>query len=188
MKRIPGRSVRAIGEAMIELAPVGDGLYRRGHAGDTFNTAWHMAQWLRASAQVGLLTRLGRDGLSEAFMAEMAADGLVLDGISRDPERTMGLYLIELDGVERSFHYWRSVSAARRLADDPDHLAQALQGIGLVHLSGITLAILSDPARQTLFAALERVRAAGGLVSFDPTSGRGSGPRPTRCGRPCRTC
>lgn len=105
MRLIPNRSVRAIGEPMVELAPVGDGLYRRGFAGDTFNTVWHMAQWLGKGAEVGMITRLGQDALSVAFAAEMAGDGLVLSGVSRDPQRVMGLYLIELDGAERSFHY-----------------------------------------------------------------------------------
>ena len=36
----------AVGEAMVELAPVGEGQLRRGFVGDTFNTAWHMAQAL----------------------------------------------------------------------------------------------------------------------------------------------
>jgi 2-dehydro-3-deoxygluconokinase len=153
---------------MVEMAPVGDGLYRRGFAGDTFNTAWHMARWLGAGAEVGMVTRLGNDSLSDNFVAEMAADGMTLAGISRDPRRRMGLYLIELNGVERSFHYWRDTSAARGLADDPVALAAALNGVGLVHLSGITLAILPPPARETLFAALAAVRAGGGLVAFDP--------------------
>ena len=34
----------AVGEAMIEMAEAGEGIYRKGFAGDTFNTAWHMAQ------------------------------------------------------------------------------------------------------------------------------------------------
>jgi 2-dehydro-3-deoxygluconokinase len=97
----------------------------------------------------------------------MAADGMVLTGITRDPERRMGLYVIELDGVERSFHYWRDSSAARRLADDAEQLAQALEGVGLVHLSGITLAILPPEAREVLFAALAGVRRRGAVVSFD---------------------
>ncbi|MCX7289352.1 MAG: sugar kinase [Rhodobacterales bacterium] len=168
MRRIPNQRVRAIGEAMLELAPVGDGLYRRGFAGDTFNTAWHMAQMLGTGADVGLVTRLGQDGLSDIFAAEMAADGLALSGVSRDPARIMGLYLIELDGAERSFHYWRDTSAARRLADDPAVLSQALEGAGLVHLSGITLAILEEGARETLFSSLALARAAGTVVSFDP--------------------
>jgi 2-dehydro-3-deoxygluconokinase len=165
---VPRLSVRAIGEAMVEMAPVGGGLYRRGFAGDTFNTAWHMAQWLGGAAEVGMVTCLGQDALSDAFVAAMASDGMSLSGISRDPSRHMGLYMIELDGVERSFHYWRDTSAARHLADDGAALARTVAGVGLVHLSGITLAILSPAARETLFSVLAEFRAGGGIVSFDP--------------------
>jgi 2-dehydro-3-deoxygluconokinase len=168
MVPIPRRSVRAIGEAMVEMAPVGAGQYRRGFAGDTFNTAWHLAQWLGAAAEVGMVTRVGQDALSDAFVAEMAADGMILSGVSRDPSRHMGLYMIQLDGVERSFHYWRDTSAARHLADDGAVLARALAGVGLAHLSGITLAILSPAARETLFSVLAGFREKGGVVSFDP--------------------
>src|SRR5204863_2702348 len=34
--------------------------------------------------------------------------------------------------------------------------------------SGITLAILAEPARQTLLAALAAARSAGTLIAFDP--------------------
>lgn len=159
--------VVAVGEAMVELAPVDDGLYRRGFAGDTFNTVWHMAQLLGDRA-AGLVTRLGADSLSDAFVAEMAADGLDISGVTRDPERRMGLYLIELDGAERSFHYWRETSAARGLADDAAALAASLDAAGLIHLSGITLAILSPEGRETLFRLLAEARAAGAVVAFDP--------------------
>ena len=164
----PNKHVVAIGEVMLELAPVGDGLFRRGYAGDTFNTVWHMAQLLGPQATVGYVSRVGTDTLSDGFVQELAADGLETTGISRDPARTMGLYLIELDGVERRFHYWRENAAARRLADDPDRLAQAVHGAGLIHLSGITLAILAPEARSTLFAVLTKARDAGAMISFDP--------------------
>lgn len=168
MRQIARAGVRAIGEAMVEMAPVGEGLYRRGFAGDTFNTVWHMAHMLGPESRVGMVTRLGRDRMSDAFAAEMAADGMVLDGVTRDPARGMGLYLIDLDGVERSFHYWRDASAARGLADDAGALAAAIDGAGLVHLSGITLAILPEAGRESLFSVLAGFRAAGGVVSFDP--------------------
>lgn len=158
----------AIGEAMLEMAPVGDGLFRMGYAGDTFNTLWHAAQLLGERGRASFVTRLGTDRLSDRFAAEMQADGLDLSGLSRDPERQMGLYLIELDGAERSFHYWREVSAARKLADDPVALDGALAGAGLIHVSGITLAILSPDARKSLFDALDKARKAGARVSFDP--------------------
>ena len=168
MVRFPNRTVVALGEAMVELAPVGDGLYRRGFAGDTFNTAWAMAQLLGPRADVGFVSRVGQDRLSDAFVTDIAADGLNVAGISRDPLRTMGLYLIELDGVERGFHYWRSTSAARGLADDRAALAQSVAGAGLICLSGITLAILPPPARQVLFAVLAEARQSGAVVAFDP--------------------
>ena len=158
----------AVGEAMVELAPVGGGQYRRGYAGDTFNTAWHMARALQGRASVGFATRVGRDRISDAFVAELAADGLDVSVISRDPVRTMGLYMIQLDGVDRSFHYWRDSSAARALAADGEALARAFSGVGLIHLSGITLAILSSTNREKLFAALSQARADGARVSFDP--------------------
>lgn len=158
----------SVGEAMIEMAPLADGHYRRGFAGDTFNTAWHMAQALQGRAQVGFVTRVGQDRISDSFVQELAADGLDTAVIGRDPLQGMGLYLIELTGVERSFHYWRSTSAARGLAADAVALGRALAGAGLIHLSGITLAILSEADRATLFAALADARSKGARVSFDP--------------------
>lgn len=168
MIRFRNQSALAIGEAMVELAPVGNGLYAKGFAGDTFNTAWHMAQLLGPQAPVGYITRVGQDAISQGFVDELAADGVQTTGISRDPARTMGLYLIELNGVERSFHYWRSASAAKGLADDAGTLAQAIGQAGLIHLSGITLAILSPEARANLFAVLADARGQGAVVSFDP--------------------
>lgn len=160
--------IAAIGEAMVEFAPVGDGLYRRGFAGDTFNTIWHMAQLLGEGAGCGFVTRVGSDRLSEDFLDMLAGDGIDTSGVRREPSRTMGLYLIELDGVERSFQYWRSDSAARRLADDPGALLEALSGARLIYLSGITLAILPPEGRATLFDVLARVREGGARIAFDP--------------------
>jgi 2-dehydro-3-deoxygluconokinase len=153
---------------MVEMAPLEGGLYRRGFAGDTFNTAWHMAQLLGQHAQVGFVSRVGQDGLSQAFIDDCRKDGLAVGGLSRHATRGMGLYLITLDGVERSFHYWRGESAARTLADDPAQLAKDLAGAGWVHLSGITVAILSPAARDTLRAALTVAKAQGARLSFDP--------------------
>lgn len=153
---------------MIEMALIGERLYRRDFAGDTFNTVWHMAQALGDQVTIGYLTRIGSDKTSNDFVRLLADDGLETVDITRDPERGMGLYVIELDGVERSFQYWRSSSAARLLADDVDWLNAAFEQADLIHLSGITLAILSAKGRGNLFAALRHARKRGALVSFDP--------------------
>lgn len=76
--------------------------------------------------------------------------------------------MTELQGTERHFHYWRSVSAARLLADDTEWLKRGMAGAGLIHVSGITLAILSMDARTRLWNALADVRSSGSRISFDP--------------------
>lgn len=158
----------AIGEAMIEMAVVGENNYRRNFAGDTLNTAWHMAQLLGPAYPVGFVSKVGCDTVSSAFVKEMEGDGLDVSRIGRDTDRTMGLYMIELDGAERHFHYWRGQSAARLLADDSEWLAQTMRDVGLIHVSGITLAILSASGRAHLWDALADARSCGARVSFDP--------------------
>jgi 2-dehydro-3-deoxygluconokinase len=158
----------AIGEAMIEMAVAGPNTYRRSFAGDTFNTAWHMSRLLGSDYPVGFATKVGTDTVSQSFITELEVDGLDVSCIARDANRTMGLYMIQLDGAERSFHYWRSHSAARLLADDTAWLDCVTHDAGLIHVSGITLAILSPEARTRLWHALFAARSNGAYVSFDP--------------------
>lgn len=161
------RSFLAIGECMIELAETDGGLYRRGFAGDTFNTAWYARRLLGDDWSVAYGSAIGTDAASEEMAAFMQREGIDTAALLRVPDRTVGLYMISLDAGERSFSYWRSASAARCLADDPAALQQMLRGRDVIHLSGITLAILSPDARTRLCAALQRTREAGTLVSFD---------------------
>ena len=158
----------SVGEAMIEMAVTEDGTYRRSFAGDTFNTAWHISQIPEADLPVSFVTRVGTDPVSDGFIADLRVDGFATDCIGRVPDRTMGLYMIQLDGVERSFQYWRDTSAARLLADDEAWLIGSLHGAGVIHVSGITLAILNKGARKQLFSALAVARSQGACVSFDP--------------------
>ncbi|SNR44148.1 sugar kinase [Puniceibacterium sediminis] len=162
------RCLVSIGECMVELAPGADpDNFRLGFAGDTFNTAWYLRQ-LQPGWAVRYMTAVGRDAVSDAMLAKMQGAGIDTRHVLRDPERTVGLYLIALQNGERSFSYWRSQSAARRLAQDPDVLAQAMKGAALVYVSGITMAILDDFGRETLLGELVRTRAAGSLIAFDP--------------------
>jgi 2-dehydro-3-deoxygluconokinase len=162
------RDVVGIGEAMVEFAPVGDNLYRRGFAGDTLNTCWHMAKLIGPHGRVGYFTRVGRDAFSSEFLAFLAASGLDAGAVARDAERAIGLYVISLSGAERSFSYWRDSSAARRLADAYEALLAAVAGKGLIHISGITLAVIGAAGRENLLKALDAARAGGSIVSYDP--------------------
>lgn len=158
----------AIGECMVEMAPRADGAYTMGFAGDTLNTAWYVRRCLPEGWAVDYLTSVGTDAVSDRMLAFFTEAGLGTGHIARLPDRTVGLYLIQLDGAERSFAYWRSTSAARTLAADPARLAAALAGASVAYVSGITLAILPETDRPTLLAALDAARAAGTTVVFDP--------------------
>lgn len=157
----------SIGECMVELAPTGDGHFALGYAGDTFNTAWYLRRLLPEAA-VDYLSAVGEDAVSARMLDFMASEGIGTTHIRRLRDRSVGLYLIQVDKGERSFAYWRSTSAARNLADEPKVLAAGLAGTRLAYLSGITLAILAPEPRAALLAALRMARAAGTLVAFDP--------------------
>lgn len=157
-----------VGECMVELAPEGGDLLRRGFAGDSFNTAWHARRALPEGWQVGYLSAVGRDPVSEEMLGFMARAGIDTTHVARHDTRGPGLYMITLVEGERSFTYWRDSSAARTLAEDADRLDAGLAGAHTAFLSGITLAILDPAGRDRLFAALVRLRAEGGRVAFDP--------------------
>ena len=150
------------GEVMIELAPAdGEGRYRQGFAGDTYNTAVYLA---RAGHRVQYLTRLGDDGFSAALLAQMQAEGIDTGPVGIVPGQLPGLYLISNDATgERQFSYWRESSPARELFDT----MPSLQPPGLFYFSGITLAVTRS-GLHNLLATLEYLRSRGTLVAFDP--------------------
>jgi 2-dehydro-3-deoxygluconokinase len=157
----------AIGECMVEMAATGNGLFRQGFAGDTFNTAWYARRALGPDWSVGYVTAVGDDDISARMVDFMQAEGIDTSRIQRLAGRTPGLYLIELKDGERSFVYWRETSAGRALADDVQAIEAALAGADAIYFSGITLAILVPDARARLLAALARARERGAMVAFD---------------------
>ena len=158
----------SIGECMIELASLGGDLMHRGFAGDTFNTAWYFQAFRPDGWTVDYFTALGDDKASEEMLEFMQGAGIGTGHVRRLPGKAPGLYMIHLDHGERSFSYWRSVSAARRLADDRDALEAAIAQADIVYFSGITLAILPEDGRETLIALARSARQNGKTVAFDP--------------------
>lgn len=160
--------VLCIGECMVELAPTGDGLFRQGFAGDTFNTAWYLRHLLPADWQVDYLTAVGDDPMSARLLDFMRASGIGTAHVAVRAGGTPGLYLISVAGGERSFSYWRGQSAARTLAQDAGQLDRACAGARVVLFSGITLAILPAGDRPRLLEVLAGARQAGSRIVLDP--------------------
>lgn len=158
----------AIGECMVELMQAEGGLLRKGYAGDTFNAAYYARLFMPADWTVAYCSAVGTDTVSDEMLAFMAENEIDTSAVRRIKDRSAGLYMIHLKDGERSFSYWRSHSAAKLLADDPDHLRRAIETSDLILFSGITLAILAPDAVETLLSELRRAKAAGKRVVFDP--------------------
>ncbi|NMH97879.1 PfkB family carbohydrate kinase [Pseudonocardia acidicola] len=167
--------VAAVGECMIELTHQGERSLSLGFAGDTFNTALYLARSTRPQdpgpdVRIDYVTAVGDDWYSGQLLAAAAAEGIGTGLVERIPGASPGLYLVRTDDAgERSFTYYRSESAARRLfgAGYPDRVDRALAGSDVIYLSAITLQILTVQARERLWAALAACRARGGRVVFD---------------------
>ena len=159
----------AIGECMVEMAPVAtEGQFCLGYAGDTLNTAWYLRRLLGAGDQIDYFTAVGIDAISEKMLGFLQQAGIGTESILRRDDKSVGLYMIQLQDGERSFCYWRSDSAARTLAADPVPLQAALDGADLAYFSGITLAILPPADRSRFLTVLRQFRSGGGIVVFDP--------------------
>ena len=163
-----GTAIASVGECMLELSGTGDGAWRLGYAGDTFNTLWTLRALSPSETPTDYVSAFGDDPFSEQQIAFLSENGIGIAASPRLKGARPGLYAITLNGAERSFTYWRNDAAARQLASDPEALASSTQGRALVYFSGITLAILEPGARQVLLSALSKARLGGSLIAFDP--------------------
>ena len=162
------KRIVSIGECMVEMAPNGaPGSFGASFAGDTFNTAWYLAQ-LRPDWAVDYVTCIGTDTISDQMCAFMENSGVGTDHIGCLVDHTVGLYMVHLDQGERSFGYWRGQSAARQLMQQDGLVAQAVTGADVIYVSGISIAILDDVGRTALRDTLMVARANGAKIAFDP--------------------
>ena len=82
------RRVLSIGECMAELAPTGGARsFRIGFAGDTFDTAWYLAQ-ISTEVEVAYLTAVGDDELSGEKLEFMRASNASVSHVKVVPKKT----------------------------------------------------------------------------------------------------
>ena len=160
-------TIACLGECMIELRTRPDGLLARAFGGDTLNTALYLA---RLGLRTEYVTALGDDDLSAGMIDAWRAEGIGTAHVLRLPGSLPGLYLIETDASgERRFLHWRDSAPVRRIFDPPyaEAVQDALLAADVLYLSGITLSLFRDEARERLFATLARARAEGRRIVFD---------------------
>ena len=170
------KKIAVVGECMIELRPsITAAGYANatidaqiGYGGDTLNVATYLA---RQGVDVDYITVLGDDPLSDWMVQQWRSNGVGCELVRREARGLPGMYWINVDASgERSFHYWRLESPARRLINDDERRSEVfaqLREFDSLYFSGITLALYRRKARTKLFEFLAAYRQHGGQVYFD---------------------
>ncbi|USD67286.1 sugar kinase [Vibrio sp. SCSIO 43136] len=163
-------NIAIIGECMVELQRK-DGVLDQTFGGDTLNTALYLTRLTKAHGiNTSYVTGMGTDPFSKQLVSAWEAEQIDTDTVVTIENKQPGLYYIETDETgERTFTYWRSDAAAKFMFDQEDTAAliDKLSSYDAVYLSGITLAILTESGRETLFSFLDGFKAKGGKVFFD---------------------
>jgi 2-dehydro-3-deoxygluconokinase len=159
------KTLLAVGETMAMVTPetvarlAEADRFRMDAGGAESNVAAHVAA-LGHSAQ--WFSRLGADALGNRILAQLGARGIDTARVIRDGAHQTGLYVKD---PGHGVAYYRRGSAASHLSTaDADELS--LDGVDVLHLSGITAAI-SESAAAFLDRVIGRAHDAGVPVSFD---------------------
>jgi 2-dehydro-3-deoxygluconokinase len=121
-----------------------------------------------AAARLGLevtwMSRLGTDDFGEIILGTLQDEGIDVTYVCRDSARPTGVFFkVRTRGKTRVIYYRRG-SAASALAPG-DLPEEAFAGIGVLHLTGITMA-LSASAREFVVDVVRRGRAHGAVLTF----------------------
>ncbi len=154
--------ILCIGEVMLELSDMGGGLYRKSYAGDTFNVAHYLNVVSHGRIQAEYLTAIGVDAQSDACLEFLKDKGVLTSRCLRDPNRTLGLFILSNDDHgEKQYAYWRGQSAARAIFDQ----IQDLSSYDLIYFSGITAAITEH--KDNLITSIMNARQQGAKIVYD---------------------
>jgi 2-dehydro-3-deoxygluconokinase len=157
-------AIGTVGEGLFELGidegdP--DGAIRRGYGGDAANTAV-MAARLGVGAR--LWGRVGGDAPGRLLLDFWRRSGVDTRWVVVDETAPTGIYVNErLAAGGCRFHYHRRGSAGSRLTPADLHDGY-LDGLGVLHFTGVTLAI-SPGAAEAAREAARRARARGVDIS-----------------------
>ncbi|AVD64755.1 aminoimidazole riboside kinase [Serratia sp. CY49633] len=153
--------VWVLGDAVIDLVPENANGYLKCPGGAPANVAVGIARLGGDSAFIG---RVGQDSFGAFLQRVLSDEGVDIGHMRPDPEHHTSTVVVDLDlQGERSFTFMVQPSADLFL--QPDDLPVFQRGEWL-HLCSIALS--QEPSRSAAFTAMERIRAAGGRVSFDP--------------------
>ncbi|TQI82271.1 fructokinase [Serratia fonticola] len=153
--------VWVLGDAVVDLVPETSNSYLKCPGGAPANVAVGIARLGGNSAFIG---RVGKDSFGAFLQQVLRAENVDTHYMTQDSEHHTSTVVVDLDQHgERSFTFMVKPSADLFL--QPTDLPAFRAGEWL-HACSISLS--QEPSRSATYAAMERIRAAGGWVSFDP--------------------
>ena len=151
-----------LGEPLVEFNQKQPGVMLQGFGGDTSNCAISAA---RQGADVGYITRVGKDKFGEMLLALWKEEGIDVSQIAEDPHAPTGIYFVTHDDSGHHFSYYREHSAATKI--EPHDLSTPyIADAKFLHVSAISQAI-SSTAADTVFTAIDIANSNGTKVSYD---------------------
>ncbi|MGW2491719.1 sugar kinase [Streptomyces sp. NPDC001606] len=165
-----GVDVVTLGESMVTFLPDRPGrladvpAFHRAIGGAESNVACALAAFGHSARWVG---RVGADGFGDHLVGAIAAHGVDVTYVRRDPVRPTGVYFRTAQDRATAGHevaYYRAGSAASAMTV-ADLDLDAVLAARVLHLSGITAA-LSEDCRRLLYE-LTAPRPGRPLISFD---------------------
>jgi 2-dehydro-3-deoxygluconokinase len=154
--------ILCLGEPMIEFNQIDGVSFRRGFGGDASNFAIAAA---RQGARVGMFSALGDDAFGRQFLELWRAESIDVSDVMIDNSGYTAAYVVTHDESGHHFDYLRRGSAASLM--DASRLKPArIARAQALHVTGISQGI-SRSSNALVLAAMEAMRASGGLVTFD---------------------
>lgn len=149
------------GDAVVDLIPDGKQHYLKCPGGAPANVAVAIA---RLGGQSAFFGRVGNDPLGRFMQQTLTNEGVDSTYLLLDDQQRTSTVVVDLDDTgERSFTFMVKPSADQFL--QPNDIPEFHPGEWL-HVCSIALA--NEPSRSSTFAAIDRIKQAGGYVSFDP--------------------
>ncbi|GAA0468677.1 aminoimidazole riboside kinase [Tatumella punctata] len=149
----------ALGDAVVDLLPVGEMRYQACAGGAPFNVVVGAA---RLAAETAFIGRVGEDTFGRFLKKTLEEQGVDAGYMIRDAEHRTSTVMVDLaESGERSFSFLVNPSADQFLTSDD------LPPFGRDILHFCSLALAAETCRDTTLQAVSRIKENNGSVSFD---------------------
>ncbi len=153
--------VWVLGDAVIDLLPESEGRLLQCPGGAPANVAVGVA---RLGGNSGFIGRVGADPFGRFMRHTLQREKVDISHMHLDAHHRTSTVVVDLDDQgERTFTFMVRPSADLFLTSEDLPAFAANQWL---HVCSIALS--AEPSRSATFAAMEKIKLAGGRVSFDP--------------------